>query len=312
MSCPQTFYAIRNRLVHPDMTGWKTPSNFFLWACYQMDISFLPEGLKMFSLPRQGWVGITFIFYWLLSICPRRWPYFPLRLNSDSCFQTHDSCQKSFLTLGIQKARAVIHARLCVCVCTFNRALTVGTAAPVRQTQPTPVPRVIPVIIAPFGVGAGVQLLIWSLYNELSRWVACRWCRPVPRRRRRCCASQLQDPSFVQGGEYRQHRCHVPFSQVNFHGLKIRDPSACWKITSHGFYVSTPAEPPRSSTWHPGRRAKLQIQLPPISPPASGNSSRRTRWPSPPACFKLPPGPKTRPTLARCYCCNSPEIPPDH
>lgn len=109
---------------------------------------------------------------------------------------------------------------VCVCVCTFNRALTVGTAALVRQVQPTPVPRVIPVIIAPFGVGAGVQLLIWSFYNELSRWAACRWCRPVPRWRRCSCASQFQDPSFVQGGEYRQHCCHVPFSQVNFHGSK--------------------------------------------------------------------------------------------
>lgn len=80
---------------------------------------------------------------------------------------------------ALQEARAVIRARarvcvLCVFVCTVNRVPTVGTAALVRQAQPTPVPRVIPVIIAPFGVGAGVQLLIWSFYNELSRWAACR------------------------------------------------------------------------------------------------------------------------------------------
>lgn len=56
----------------------------------------------------------------------------------------------------MQTARAV--TRLMAC---FLTRCALGLRALLRQTHPTLVPRVIPVIIAPFGVGAGVQLQIW-------------------------------------------------------------------------------------------------------------------------------------------------------
>lgn len=85
--------------------------------------------------------------------------------------QNCDSRHKSFLTLGVQEARAVIRARACarcVYLCVQLSESRPSVRLPqLGRAQPTPVPRVIPVIIAPFGVGAGVQLLIWSFYNEL-------------------------------------------------------------------------------------------------------------------------------------------------
>lgn len=66
-------------------------------------------------------------------------------------FETQTAVTNYSVTLHIQQARAVIYG-VCLTHCTVSLHVLLS------QTQPAPVPRVIPEIIAPFGVGAGVQL----------------------------------------------------------------------------------------------------------------------------------------------------------
>lgn len=79
-------------------------------------------------------------------------------LNSESCFKLRQQSLRPSQTIPHTSHAASQSGNISNGV--FLTHCVLSLHALLRQTHPTLVPRVIPVIIAPFGVGAGVQLPI--------------------------------------------------------------------------------------------------------------------------------------------------------